>query len=267
MAAFSSESPRTTDGFKNELSSRVNSRELKAWAPILGGGALALYGLSRRSLGGLALASVGGMLLYRGVVPRPVTMRTGATTTINKSPEELFTFWRKLENLPTIMDNLVSVREISQTRSHWEVKTVGGATIEWDAEIIEEEPNRSIAWRSDEDAEIFTNGVIRFEPAPGNRGTEVHLTLEYSLPLGMLGAVDAAIMGREPSQQASRDLQRFKQYMETGEIATTAGQPHGDRGLAPDVETTAGLINNFLEGMNIIRTGGRSTRSRAGTRA
>lgn len=250
-----------------DLKDSLNEEEVRAWAPIVGGGALLLYGLTRRSLSGLMMASAGGLLLYRGLVPRPTTMRTGASTTINKSPEELYSYWRKLENLPHIMQNLVSVTEIDEKRSHWTAKSIGGANIEWDAEIVREEPGRCIAWKSDPEAEIRTNGVIRFEPAPGDRGTEVQLTLEYSLPLGLVGAVDAAMMGYEPSQQARRDLQRFKQYMETGEIATTTGQPAGERGKAPDVETAAGLVNNVLEGLNILRTGGRSTRGRAGTRA
>lgn len=250
-----------------DLKESLNEEEVRAWAPILGGSALFLYGLTRRSLSGLLMASVGGMFLYRGLVPRPTTMRTGASTTINKSPEELYSYWRNLENLPHIMQNLVSVTETSEKRSHWVAKTVGGVQVDWDAEIVREEPNRYIAWKSDEEAEIRTNGVIRFEPAPGDRGTEVQLTLEYSLPFGLVGAVDAAMMGYEPSQQARQDLQRFKQYMETGEIATTNGQPAGERGKAPDVESIAGLINNVLEGLNIVRTGGRSTRGRAGTKA
>jgi uncharacterized membrane protein len=254
-------------GDLKSLAEKVNTDEPTAWAPIIGGGALLLYGLTRRSLKGLLLASVGGLLLYRGLMPRPSTIRTGATTTINRSPEDLYSYWRKLENLPQAMDNIVSVQEINATRSRWVARTVGGATVEWEADIVRDEPNRLIAWRSDRDAEIYTAGVIRFEPAPGNRGTEVRLTLEYSLPFGLVGAVDAAMMGYEPSQQAGKDLQRFKQFMETGEVASTHGQPHGERGMAPAPESTAGFVNNVLEGLNIVRTGGRATRSRAGTRA
>jgi uncharacterized membrane protein len=243
-----------------------DQEEVKAWAPIVGGGVLVLYGLSRRSLAGLLLAGAGGLVLYRGLVPRPTMMRTGASITINKSPEELYTFWRNLENLPSVMHNLVSVQEIDDKRSRWTARTVGGATIEWEAEIADEEPNHYIAWKSDHEAEIKTYGIVRFVPTPGNRGTEVQLILKYSLPLGFLGAADAAMMGAEPSQQAGQDLQRFKQYMETGEIATISGQPAGERGMAPDVETAAGVINNVLEGLNILRSGGRRTQGRAGTR-
>jgi uncharacterized membrane protein len=245
----------------------VEEDDLKAWAPILGGGALVAFGLARRTVPGILLATAGSMLIYRGLTPRPTMMQTGASTTINKSPQELYDYWRNLENLPTIMENLVSVKEIDKTRSHWVAKTVGGAQIEWEAEIVKDEPGQYIAWKSDHDAEIKTYGIIRFDPAPGNRGTDVNLLLKYSLPFGVLGAADAAMMGYEPSQQARNDLQRFKQFMETGEIATTAGQPAGDRGRMPAVETSAGFINNVLEGLNILRTGGRYTRGRAGTRA
>jgi uncharacterized membrane protein len=243
-----------------------DQEEIKSWAPIVGGGALVAYGLTRRSIGGILLATAGSLLLYRGLVPRPTMMQTGASTTINKSPDELYAYWRDLENLPNIMHNLVSVTELDDKRSHWSARTVGGATIEWEAEIVEDQPGKYIAWKSDHDAEIKTYGVIRFDQAPGNRGTDVNLLLKYSLPLGLVGAADAAVMGYEPSQQARHDLQRFKQYMETGEIATVEGQPAGERGMMPDVETSAGFINNLLEGLNIVRTGGRYTRGRAGTR-
>ncbi|TVR68131.1 MAG: SRPBCC family protein [Sphaerobacteraceae bacterium] len=250
-----------------DIKDSLNEVDTQGWAPVIGGGALVALGLSRRSLSGLLLASAGGLLLYRGLTPRPSVMRTGASITVNRSPEELYTFWRDLENLPTVMHNLVSVKEIDKTRSHWTAKTFGGATIEWDAEIADEEPNHYIAWKSEHDAPIRTYGVVKFEPAPGNRGTEVNLILKYSMPLGILGAADAAAMGVDPSQQARQDLQRFKQYMETGEIATTSGQPAGERGLMPDVETAAGVINNVAESLNILRTGGRRTKGRAGTRA
>jgi uncharacterized membrane protein len=248
------------------LTDSFDQEDVKAWAPIIGGGALVLYGLTRRSVSGILLATAGSLLLYRGLIPRPTMMQTGASTTINKSPQELYEYWRNLENLPNLMQNLVSVKELDETRSHWAAKTVGGATIEWDAEIVEDQPGKYIAWKSDHDAEIKTYGVIRFDPAPGDRGTDVNLLLKYSLPLGLVGAADAAVMGYEPSQQARQDLQRFKQFMETGEIATTAGQPAGERGMMPDVEKSAGFINNLFEGLNILRTGGRYTRGRAGTR-
>jgi uncharacterized membrane protein len=257
------------DDIKNldDIKEALSEADAQGWAPVIGGGALVALGLSRRSLGGLLLASAGGALLYRGLRPSPSVIRTGASITVNKSPEELYAFWRDLKNLPTVMHNLVSVEEIDETRSHWTAMTVGGATIEWNAEIADDKPNQHIAWKSDHDAAVRTYGVVKFDPAPGNRGTEVNLILKYSMPLGILGAADAAAMGADPSQQAHQDLQRFKQYMETGEIATTSGQPAGERGLMPDVETIAGAINNAAEGLNILRTGGRSTKGRAGTRA
>jgi uncharacterized membrane protein len=251
----------------DEFIGTVEDNDLKAWAPIIGGGALVAYGLIQRSVPGILVATAGSLLIYRGVTPRPTMMQTGASTTINKSPQELYDYWRNLENLPKIMQNLDSVKQIDEKRSHWVARTVGGAQIEWDAEIVADEPGQYIAWKSDHNAEIKTYGIIRFDPAPGNRGTDVNLLLKYSLPFGVVGAADAAMMGSEPSQQARQDLQRFKQFMETGEIATTDGQPAGERGRMPDVETTAGLINNVVEGLNILRTGGRSTRGRAGTRA
>jgi uncharacterized membrane protein len=271
MTERASQTPRTTNGQRNGggtcLPGGISPQTLANWGPVAGGGALVLYGLTRRSLGGLLLASVGAGLVYRSRRSRSTTLHTGAAVTINKPPEEVYRTWRDVEQLPRYMKDLVSVRKIDERRSHWVAQGPADMTIEWDAEIIEDVPNRRIAWRSLEDSDIETSGSIRFEKAPGDRGTEVYLDLEYTLPAGVWLAADLAISGYEPSQQARRDLNRFKQFLETGEVPTTDGQPHEPRGRMPEPETTAGLLKNLLESANIFRTGGEPTRGRAGTRA
>jgi uncharacterized membrane protein len=102
-----------------------------------------------------------------------------------------------------------------------------GASVEWDAEIINEQENRLIAWASVEGADIDNSGFVRFQPAPGNRGTEVKVVIEYNPPGGAVTATLAKLFGEEPKQQIGDDLRRFKMLMEAGEIATTEGQPSG----------------------------------------
>jgi uncharacterized membrane protein len=125
------------------------------------------------------------------------------------------------------MDHLESVRILDGKRSHWVAKAPLGTSVEWDAEIINEEANELIGWRSLEGADVPNAGSVRFRPAPGGRGTEVRVNLEYNPPTGKLGAAFAKLLGEEPERQVEEDLRRFKQWMEAGEIPTTAGQPKG----------------------------------------
>ncbi|MES2495815.1 MAG: SRPBCC family protein [Pseudomonadota bacterium] len=146
----------------------------------------------------------------------------GRTVTINRPRSELFAYWRDFANLPTFMDNVVSVEILDASRSHWVVKAPAGRTVEWDAVITEEKEGETIAWASTEGADVPNSGRIDFRDAQGGRGTIVTATILYDPPAGVVGKVIAKLFQREPAIQARRDLRRFKQLMETGEIATNA---------------------------------------------
>lgn len=204
----------------------------------IGGGLLAAFGLTRRSLPGIGIAAVGGSLAYHAVtghwptqkangVDADYSVRVDKAVTINKPVEELYSYWRDFQNLPKIMSHLESVTVQDDKRSHWVASAPLGRTVEWDAEIINEEPNQLIAWRSVGDADVQSAGSVRFKQAPGNRGTEVHVKLEYMPPGGIAGAMVAKLFQEEPNQQIQDDLRRLKQTFEAGEIATTTGQPRG----------------------------------------
>ena len=115
---------------------------------------------------------------------------------------------------------------IDNNRSHWVVDGPGGKKVEWDAEIYNEKPNELIAWRSLEGSDIVHAGSVRFTSL-GVRGTEVRVVLNYNAPGGKLSALVAKLFGREPGQMIADDLRRLKQLLETGEAATTEGQPSG----------------------------------------
>lgn len=153
--------------------------------------------------------------------------------TINRSQEDLFRFWRRLENLPFFARHLISVKETSPTQSLWVAKSPAGTTAEWEAVIVKEVPNEYIAWESCPGSEIDNAGSVRFRPAPANQGTEVMVTLEYIPPVGALGALIARLYGEEPDLQVEEDLARFKAFMETGEIPTTINQPVGSGAKTP----------------------------------
>ena len=146
----------------------------------------------------------------------------GRAVTINRPRDELFAYWRDFANLATFMDNLERVDVLDDTRSHWVVKAPGGRTVEWDARITDERAGEMIAWASEDGADVANSGRIDFRDAPGGRGTYVVATIEYRPPGGAIGQFIAKLFQREPAIQARRDLRRFKQLMETGEIATSA---------------------------------------------
>lgn len=232
-------------------SSEVNVGNTERLASVIGGSAVALYGLSRGSVGGVALALLGGVFVYRGAtghcpafsalgissadedaspatsVPYGRGIRVEKSITIDRDASEIYEFWRKLENLPRFMDHLESVTTYDDKRSHWIAKGPAGKSVEWDAEIINEVPNELIGWRSLEDSEVDNAGSVQFRRAAGGRGTEVRVTMRYDPPGGALGAVVAKLFGEEPAQQVEGDLRRLKSLLETGEVASTEGQPTG----------------------------------------
>lgn len=157
--------------------------------------------------------------------------------TVNRSPEDLYQFWHDFENLPRFMDHLESVQVTGERRSHWRAKAPGGATVEWDVEIVDDRPNELIAWRSLPGGAVDNAGSVRFTPAPGGRGTEVRVELRYDPPGGALGATVARLFGEEPGQQVQDALRRFKQLMETGEITRSEASMRGRGPAQPPAET------------------------------
>jgi len=150
------------------------------------------------------------------------------SVTVRKPAAELYAFWRNLENLPRVIKHPVTITSTSPIESHWSVSApFGDRRVEWDAIIFNDEPDRLIAWRSREGADVNNAGTVRFEPAPGDQGTEVTVQLEYEPPAGKLGALVAKLTGEEAGQQVKEALRRFKALMEAGEIPTTEGQPVG----------------------------------------
>jgi uncharacterized membrane protein len=144
----------------------------------------------------------------------------GRSVTINRPRGELYSFWRDFKNLPQFMHNVHSVTIQDQIHSHWIIEAPGGKTVEWDSEITQDEPGRLIAWQSLEGASVRNSGRVEFLSSPDDRGTVVRVTLTYDPPAGAVGKLIARLFQKEPKVQARQDLRRFKQLMETGEIAT-----------------------------------------------
>ncbi|MFL6570093.1 MAG: SRPBCC family protein [Chthoniobacterales bacterium] len=154
-------------------------------------------------------------------------IRVEKVVAIDRAPNELYDYWRQFENLPRFMRHLESVRQTGQNRSHWRAKGPAGTSVEWEAEIVDDRPGELISWRSLPGADIDNSGSVRFERAPGGRGTFVRVRMQYDPPGGFFGASIAKLLGEQPNVQVQRDLYRFKQVMETGQVVSTEGQPAG----------------------------------------
>jgi uncharacterized membrane protein len=221
-----------------------NISDIEKWLSVAAGTGLALYGLSRRSKGGWALTALGGLLLQRGATSHchvyeafgvntagtgddtrralggPAGIHVEESVTINRSIEELYRFWRNLENLPQFMSHLESVERVTDTLSRWRAKGPGGTTLEWNAEVINEVPNKVIGWRSIEGSDVVSAGSVNFEEAGPGRGTHVRVRLQYSPPGGKIGAALAKLFGRDAATEIREDLQRFKRLVEAPEEQT-----------------------------------------------
>lgn len=224
------------------------------------GGALIAYGAKRGDALGVLLSIAGGGLALRGATghcqvydamdintadetqqrrlsagsqksPFTNSAATGKihvkkSVTVNKSPAEIYQFWRNFENLPQFMAHLESVTITGEKTSFWKAKAPFGQTVEWAAEITSDVENERIGWQSAGDADIPNSGVVEFKSTV-NRGTEVRVVLTYESPGGQIGATVAKLFGEEPSQQVYGDLCRLKSILEAGEIIKVEGQTSG----------------------------------------
>lgn len=243
-ARATGEIPHGTPGL-SLLKVNVGTAERIA-STVAGAALLGLAMTTRRQRTPLAVASA--PLLFRGITGHctlyqvlgvNTAKETDATSvayargfrvvksvTIARPADELYAFWRDFANLPRFMRHLESVTPIDAMRSRWVAKGPAGLRVEWDAEIVNETGNSLIGWRSLDNSDVDHAGSVHFEPL-GDRGTTVKVILRYDPPAGAVGMAFAKLFREEPSQQIADDLRRFKQLMETGEIATTEGQPAG----------------------------------------
>jgi len=221
----------------------VNVGTTERWISGVAAAALAAYAIRRKRGGLRALAlPLAGALLERAVSGRcpvnqaigrnsardrvsPVAslgrgegLRVEQTVRIARPAEELYRFWRQLENLPRFMDHLESVRVLDERRSHWVARGLAGSRVEWDAEIHNEIPGQLLAWRSLPGSEVDHAGSVHFEPDIGDF-TLVRVILRYDPPAGRLGAGVARLFGEDADTQVADDLRRFKQVMEAGDAS------------------------------------------------
>ena len=233
---------------------RVNVNDTERLISIAAGIPVTIFGLTRGILNGLVPTLFGGLLIYRGVTGHSFLYQALGVSTVERnplitllpdkqgiqvkravtiydvSPENLYRNWHDFQNAPRYMRGVESVQAIADRRWHWVMKVPRMGTVKWDAEITNDEPGRLIAWRAIQRSFLApTGGSVRFEPKRSGRETVVRLEIEFRQFRGPIGTMLGTILGQIAEQITREDLERFKELMEAGEIATTAGQPSGRR--------------------------------------
>ena len=228
-----------------------NIGKVERGASIMGGTILAYLGAKRKDALGAGIALLGANLLRRGItgycytyqylgirtapvgqgknisIPYELGVKVERSVTISKERHEVYRFWRNLANLPDFMKHLQSVKATGDKTSHWIVNGPAGRTVEWDAEIVNEIENELLAWRSLPGSTVQNAGSVHFTDAAGGRGTQIRVSLQYNPPGGVVGAWFARLFGENPEHQIFEDLGRLKAMLESGHVATTAGQASG----------------------------------------
>lgn len=227
-----------------QRSSQINLGAAERWLSVFAAGALAAYGLRRRSPTGGVAALAAAALLHRGAtghcnvyqalgvnrskgtgrfadIGSDTRARLGGragtivdeSITIRRPASDIYAFWRQLENLPTVFSHLASVTVRPDGTSRWVAKGPGGVPVQWDARVINDIDNRLIAWQSLEGSTVATAGSVNFTDTGLN--TFVHVRLQYDPPAGKVGAQLASWLGDDPASAIRDDLRRLKVRMET----------------------------------------------------
>ncbi|MGH9587258.1 MAG: SRPBCC family protein [Acidobacteriaceae bacterium] len=221
-----------------------NSRESSSGLPSIGAplalaaGLLGTYGAMRKKPALIAGAAFGvaAMVALRQIgentdIQQDAPYEAVASFAIRCTAERAYRMWRDFETLPTFMRHLKSVTRGKDNESQWTAAGPLGSHLSWKAEIVDDVENERIAWRSLPGSPVATYGSIQFRPGLHEGSIVATLRMHYSLPGGTAGKAFATAFGKHPEFTVREDLRRFKALLEAGEIPTTAGQPHGPRGI------------------------------------
>lgn len=202
--------------------------------------AAGLRNLTKKPIKGLLQTAIGGFLLYRGSSGNcPVYTSIGKSSDaqhatsvnirtsmiVNKPRNDVYQFWRRLENLPKFMKHLLTVKELDAKRSHWEAVIPGNlGTLKWDAEIVKEREGEFIGWQSLPNATIENAGKVEFRDIDNGQGTELDVTISYRPPAGQIGSGIASLLNPVFEKLIRQDIMNFKQYTETNDMPVYGGE-------------------------------------------
>lgn len=201
------------------------------WSPttrlVMGylGSQLILYGLRRPGLFRTLAGVSGTAALARSLTNMPLKRILGIgagyrvigikkTINIQAPVERVYSFWENLENFPKFMARVREVRKKDHLW-HWVVAGPAGLPVEWDAEMVQNVPNRLLAWKTVPGSVVEHAGTIHFDPNPDG-STRVDIQMSYNPPAGVLGHLVASFFGADPKREMDEDLARLKTFIETG---------------------------------------------------
>lgn len=210
----------------------INVGETERIISGVAGGVLVYNGLTslgRHPFSGLLKTILGGFLLYRGAsgtcplyralgktedVTRTPAVRVRTSIIVEKPRNEVYSFWRKLENLPLFMKHLERVQEHDDVHSTWTADLPGYGLLQWNAEIVKETDGHFLGWQSVEGAPIENAGKVEFyDFGPGR--TEMKVVIAYRPPAGDLGVLIAKALNPAFTKLIENDIHSFKERMET----------------------------------------------------
>lgn len=209
---------------------------------VLGGVYLtykSLKTLKKHPVIGIQEAIAGGVLIYRGAtgfcpvynaLDRDGTDLAALNITesfiVDRPREEVYKFWRRLENLPRFMKHLASVDEYDEKSSHWRANLPGEILkLNWNAEITREDENNYIGWHSVEGSMVENAGKVTFHDAINGSGTELTVDISYFPPAGSLGQGIARLLNGMFEKAVREDVTNFKHYIEGEEYKTYEHKP------------------------------------------
>ena len=209
----------------------INLSAAERTISIAGGTKLALSGLKgifRSPFSSIIKIGAGSYLLNRGITghcqlyagmgrnsTEPVNINIRSTFFVAKPREEVYAFWRKLDNLPLFMNHLKSVELVDDIHSHWVLKMpLGAPSLSWDAAIVHDDPGYMIGWSSLPDSMIDNAGKVRFQDSPDGLGTLLDVTISYRPPAGGFGGGIAHLLNPVFKNMVDSDIRNFKRYMD-----------------------------------------------------
>lgn len=209
---------------------KVNVGTVERIAMVAAGSYLLYKALSGRKKS-IPQSIAGGAMLARGISGycpvydvaeksgklRGANVNIRTSITVNRSVDDVYDFWRNLENLPLFMKHLSSVNEIDNLKSEWTAKGPGGiGSISWKAEILMDEPGRVLSWHSLPGSTVDNAGKVVFSEAGSNQ-TDLDVTISYHAPLGVAGQAAAKLLNPLFEKMVKSDIENFKNHIEAGQ--------------------------------------------------
>jgi len=210
---------------------RINLKWPERYISVIAGVKIGLWGFKgifKNPVSSIVKIGAGGYLLNRGITghcelydmagkttTEPAVVNINTSVAVDRSPLEVYDFWRKLDNLPLFMSHLKSVEVFNDVQSRWSLKLpLDVADVSWNAEIVNDIPGELIEWQSVPGSTIETAGTVRFIEVPDEGETLVHITIDYQPPAGGIGAGVAQLINPLFKNMLESDIQNFKRYMD-----------------------------------------------------